>query len=174
MKEINKCIEQLSENEQKRYRYELSKMDEAQIQRLETLVARMVKYGAKRPLSWAWSEFKEGIPQWARFMILKSMYVSIYHVKGNVDSGSEFNPRMNEVYQEIVAVTGEERLKQFLIAYGKGMLYTMLDVFDEGNTNYESNDSWVLVQYDREKEATGKPISGLHEDFLDFEQEINL
>ncbi len=174
MNETNKYISRLSEQEQKRYRYELSKLDEAQSQELEALVTRMVQAGAKKPLSWAWSEFKEGIPQWARFMIISGMYRSAHDVAGNVDAGSEFARDSQETYTTLVAAAGEEKVNHFLESYARGMLYNMLGILDEGNPDYESKDSWMLITYDSSTEAPGKPISGLHEDFLEFESEIDL
>ncbi len=174
MEETSKQLMLLSEHEQKHYRFELSKLDDTQQARLEALVVRMVQSGATRPLSWAWSEFREGIPQWARFMILKGMYESANDVEGNADGADEFKPGSSVTYRDLRAIVGEEKLNQFLSSYGKGMLYNMLSIFDEGNFDYESNDSWMLVQYERQKGTLGRPISALHEDFLEFEQEMKL
>ncbi len=173
MEETNKQLMLLSEHEQKHYRYELSKLDDTQQARLEALVVRMVQSGATRPLSWAWSEFREDIPQWARFMVIKSMYQSAYDVAGNVDGADEFSPGSSEIYEELLAITGAEKLNHFFASYGKALLYNMLDILDEGNTDYECNDSWQLVTYYREKGKSGRPISALHEDFLEFDAEIN-
>lgn len=173
METINKHIEKLDENEQKRYRYEISRLDEAGKQQLETLVTRMDKAGAAKPLSWAWSEFKEGIPQWTRFMILKGLLQSAGDTAGNLDCGCDFDPAIHETYQEIANGAGEEKLKQFLQSYSKGMLYNVIGLFDEGNTDYDSNDSWQLMTLDREAGTLGKPISGLHEDFIEFENELH-
>lgn len=172
MNEINKQLSQMSAHGQKHYRYELSKLNETQLQQLETLLVRMVESGAKKPFNWAWSEFREGIPQWGRFMIISSMYRSADAVAHNVDAGSEFQYNTQQAYAEMVAALGEEKVQGFLKAYGKGMLYSMLDLFDEGHPDYEHDDSWRLVEYNRETETTGKAISGLHEDFLEFESEM--
>jgi hypothetical protein len=172
MEEINKQLGRMSAHDQKHYRYELSRLDEAQLQRLEELVVRMVKAGAAKPFHWAWSELREGIPQWARFMIISSMYRSAHDVEGNADASVEFGPGTQETYSDMIAALGKEKVQQFLKAYSKGMLYNLLGVFDEGNTDHESDDSWMLVTYDCRQETTGKPIGGLHEDFLEFEQEM--
>jgi hypothetical protein len=172
MNETNKQIAQLSEREQQRYRYEISRLNEEQQQQLETLVVRMVRSGASKPLDWAWSEFREGLPQWARFMIIKEMYLTARNAEGNVDAAHDFDPNIGNIYQEIVAALGEEKLKQFLVGYGKGLLNNMLGIFDEGNFDYESNDSWLLMTHDRETGTLGRPVSGLHEDFLEFDGEI--
>lgn len=172
MNETSKFIAQLSDREQQRYRHEISRLNEAQQQQLEALVVRMARSGAKKPLDWAWSEFREGIPQWGRFMIIKELYLTARNVEGNVDAGHDFDPNTGKIYQEIAAVLGEERLKQFLVGYGKGLLNNMLGIFDEGNIDYESDDNWLLMTHDRQTGKTGRPISGLHEDFLEFDDEI--
>lgn len=164
----------MSEHNRKHYAYELSKLSEAEKQQLEALVARMVKDGAKKPFEWAWSEFREGIPQWARFMILKGMYQSAYDIPGNIDSGDEFDQETGNTYQGIVEKVGKEKLHQFLTSYARGMLYNMIGIFDEGNFDNESNDSWLLMTQDRESGEPVKPISGLHEDFMEFDQEIEI
>jgi len=172
MKILQEYLEKLSDNEQKRYRYELSKLTEAQVAQLETLVQRMGRSGAAQPLSWAWSEFREGIPQWARFMILKAMYGGARDIEGNVNAAAEFLPETTGIYEMLSAVVGPERLAQFLEGYSKGMLYNLLGTFDEGNPDYDEQDSWLLVTHDRETGELGKPISGLYGDFLEFDQEI--
>lgn len=172
MEQIKKYLGQMSDHNRRHYEYELSKISEAEKQRLEALVARMAENGAKKPFEWAWSEFREGIPQWARFMILKGMYQSVYDIEGSVDAGNEFDQQTSNIHQKIADKIGTEKLNQFLIGYAKGMLYNMLGIFDEGNFDHESKDSWMLVEYDIENDRLGKPISGLHEDFLEFEQEI--
>lgn len=171
METINRCLANLDEGEQKRYRFEFAKLDEYQQKQLEALVSRMEYSGATKPLSWAWSEFDESIPQWARFMILKGMYQSAADIEGSVDTASEFNPNANQIFEEISEAIGAERLKQFLTAYSKGMLYNMIGIFDDGNPDYDSKDSWLLVTQDRESDTLGKPITGLHEDFLEFDGE---
>ncbi|OCA78317.1 hypothetical protein BBH99_08825 [Chryseobacterium contaminans] len=171
MEAINRCLANLDEREQKRYRFEFAKLDENQQQQLDELVARMENAGATKPLSWAWSEFSEGIPQWARFMILKGIYQSANDVEGNADAALEFNQDAGEIFEEISKAVGEKKLKQFLTAYSKGMLYNMIGIFDEGNPDYDSKDSWLLVTQDRESDIIARPISGLHEDFLEFDRE---
>lgn len=174
MEEIRKQLSRLSENNRRHYEYDLSKMSKEKKQLLEEFVVRLVKEGAKNPLSWAFSEVQEGIPQFARFMIIKNLYLSAYDVEGNVDSGEEFDQTTNDTYQEIIDKVGTEKLHQFLANYAKGMLYNMIGVFDEGNFDYESDYSWQLMQYNPVTDILGRPVSGLHEDFLEFDQELNL
>ncbi|QQT33044.1 hypothetical protein I6I99_10950 [Sphingobacterium multivorum] len=124
-------------------------------------------------MSWAWSEFQEGIPQWARFMILKGMYQSATDTEGNADAAMEFDQDAGEIYEEITEAVGEEKLKQFLTAYGKGMLYNMIEIFDEGNPDYDSNDSWKIVTEVRESESEERQIAGLHENFSNSHKQKN-
>ncbi|MDR2234974.1 MAG: hypothetical protein LBE92_02515 [Chryseobacterium sp.] len=172
MEEINRQLALLPDNSRQYYQHEFSTLNESEKQQLEELVVRMVKNGAAKPLSWAWSEFREGIPQWARFMILKEMHQSANDIEGNVDAAEEFAPEMTDHYQQLSDTLGKEKLHQFLSGYAKGMLYNMLGIFDEGNFDYDSPDSWQLVTHNRETDELGKAISGLHEDFLEFDQEL--
>lgn len=160
--------------DQKMYTYYVAKLNEEKSEQLEEMLLKFEAAGATRPLNWAWSELSEGIPQWARFMILKEMYQSAHDITGNVEASEEFDQKMNNSYQEITAKVGSEKLHQFLTAYAKGMLYNMLGVFDEGSFDYESKDSWLLVTHNRETGELGKAISGLHEDFLEFGSEIEI
>lgn len=171
MKELQKYLDQSADK--KYYEHRVSGLSDTEKERLEKLVIRMANAGAKEPLSWAFSELREGIPQFARFMILKGLYQSAYDVEGNISTGNDFDPHIDTAYKEIADAAGEEKLKEFLISYGKGMLYNMLGIFDEGNFDYESEDSWQLVEYNTESGIPGKPVSGLHEDFLEFEQQLN-
>ncbi|HEU4496013.1 MAG TPA: hypothetical protein VFR70_03090 [Flavobacterium sp.] len=174
MEEIKKQLNHLPDNRRKSYEYRLSKMSEAESQQLEALVVRMVKEGATNPLSWAFSQWDEGIPQYERFMILKNLYQYADDVAGSVDSANDFDPGFASAWQEICKAVGEEKLRKFLTSYGRGLFQSMLDILDEGNPDHESDDSWQLMQYNRTTEATGRPISGLHEDFIDFDQQLKL
>ncbi|RKT01740.1 hypothetical protein [Chryseobacterium defluvii] len=69
------------------------------------------------------------------------MYQSASDVEGNTDAALEFNQDTYYIFEEISQAIGAEKLNQFLSAYGKGMLYNLLGTFDEGNPDYESNDS---------------------------------
>ncbi|HJT74163.1 MAG TPA: hypothetical protein VJ720_09095 [Chitinophaga sp.] len=171
MKELQKYLEQSSDR--KYYEHRISTLSETEKERLEQLVIKMANAGAKEPFSWAFSEFREGIPQFARFMVLKGLYQSAYDIEGSIGTGNDFDPHIDTVYKEIADAVGEEKLKGFLINYGKGMLYNMLGILDEGNTDYESEDSWQLMEHNRGSDTLGKPVSGLHEDFLEFEQQLS-
>ncbi|HEX6431381.1 MAG TPA: hypothetical protein VF008_27005 [Niastella sp.] len=171
MKEIQKHLERSADK--KYYEHRISKLSETEKDRLELLVIKMANAGAKEPLRWAFSELQEGIPQFARFMILKSLYQSAHDVQGSIDCGNDFDRHINTTHKEIAAAVGEEKLQQFLINYSKGMLYNMLGIFDEGNFDFESEDSWQLVEFNRNSDTLGKPISGLHEDFIEFNQQLD-
>jgi hypothetical protein len=171
MDEINKQLARMSDQDQKHYRYELSKLSESQRQAFEGFLVRMVNAGASKPFDWAWSEFREGIPQWARFNIIGGMYRAAHDVHGNAIAAEEFDGHAADIYRALVTALGEEKVNRFLKAYGKGMFYNVIDLF-EGHPDYDHDASWQLVTYNRQTEAMGRSISGLHEDFLEFESEI--
>ncbi|NML22350.1 hypothetical protein HHL16_15815 [Pseudoflavitalea sp. G-6-1-2] len=173
MKAIEKYIGQLSEKDQKYYRHWLKELNESQIESLGNLTEKLALAGASRPLQWAWSEINEGIPQFARFRFLQELYMTAYDVNGNVDCAHDFDATIGKAYQQLTAAAGKEQLDHFLRSYGKGLLYQLMGVFDEGNVESERDGfSWRLMKTNPETDEMLKGIDGLHEDFMEFDQEI--
>jgi hypothetical protein len=174
MTDINKHLDKLSEHDQKYYRHRLSKISEAQKNELAELVEKLDNAGATKPLSWAWSEISEGIPQFARFRVLQELYRSAYDVAGSIDSAeNDFEIDAGATYQAISGNLGKEKTDQFLIAYAKGMLYNLIGFLDEGNFEAERDGfSWRLMKTDEHGDKMIRGIDGLHEDFMEFDKEI--
>lgn len=173
MKETTRKYVELAPN-RKFYEHHIPKLGEAEQEQLDLLVGQLAAAGARNPLPWAYSQATEGIPQLERFLVLKYLYLSALDIEGNIDAGHDFDRQLGERYKEIADVVGNDKLQHLLLNYGKGMLYNLLGVIDEGNTDYESDVSWQLLQYDRGKEQFGRGIGGLHEDFMEFHDEIEL
>lgn len=173
MKSIDKYIDQLSEKDQKYYRHRLKELNDSQIEALASLTEKLQLAGATKPLHWAWSEIREGIPQFARFRFLQELYVAAFDVDGNVDCAHDFDPNIAKTYQQLSGTVSKEHLNQFLRNYGKGLLYQLMGVFDEGNFESERDGfSWRLMKTNPETDELLKGIDGLHEDFMEFDQEI--
>jgi len=156
----------------KMYEYHIPKLNEEKQEQLENLLQKLETAGATRPLNWAWSEINEGIPQLARFRVLQELYQTAYDISGNIDSAYDFDPEIGAVYQEVATATGKAALDQLLLNYGKGLLYHLIGLLDEGNSESERDGlSWRLMKTNPETDELLAGINGLHEDFIEFDRE---
>ncbi|SHF81564.1 hypothetical protein SAMN02787100_2670 [Chryseobacterium sp. OV279] len=150
-----------------------STLTDLQKEEYESLVMRLRNAGAKNPSSWASSEVTEGIPQFARFLILKSLFDIAKSTYDNITMASDFDDEVEEKYDAIKDIVGEEKLLSFLTSYSKGIIYNVVGLLDEGNQEADRDKiSWTLMKTDENFQSTGQVIQGLHEDFLEFEDEI--
>ncbi|MBD0779941.1 hypothetical protein HPE56_19255 [Maribacter sp. ANRC-HE7] len=155
------------------YEKSISKLTAEQKVEFENLVIRLENAGAKKPLGWASSEITEKIPQFGRFLVLKSFFDIAKSTEVNISMASEFDEDIEEKLEEIKEKIGEEKLFDFLLSYSKGMIYNLVEIIDEGNREIERDKiSWTLIKTDENSEPTGQIIQSLHEDFLEFEDEI--
>ena len=149
---------------------ELTKEQEIQ---LNDLVNRLSKAGAKNPLQWARSEVREGIPQFGRFLVLKRLFEIIKSPETNIALASDFDGEIDDKFEEISKTIGKEKLIDFLTSFSKGLASSFIELLDEGNENADEDKvNWVLLKTDDKGEHTEQIIQGLHEDFLEFEDEI--
>jgi len=150
-----------------------STFSDLQKEEYESLVLRLRKAGAKNPSSWASSEVMEGIPQFTRFLILKSLFDIAKSTDDNIAMAADFDDEVEEKYNAIRDIVGEEKLLSFLTSYSKGIIYNVVGLLDEGNQEADRDKiSWTLMKTDENFEPTGQVIQGLHEDFLEFEDEV--
>lgn len=150
-----------------------STFTDVQKEEYESLVMRLGNAGAKNPSSWASSEVTEGLPQFARFLVLKSLFDISKSTDDNIAMAADFDDELDEKYNTIKDAVGEEKLLSFLSAYSKGIIYNVIGLLDEGNQESDRDKiSWTLMKTDENFESTGQIIQGLHEDFLEFEDEI--
>ncbi|KPH14721.1 hypothetical protein [Chryseobacterium sp. ERMR1:04] len=150
-----------------------STFTDVQKEEYESLVMRLGNAGAKNPSSWASSEVTEGLPQFARFLVLKSLFDIAKSTDDNIAMAADFDDELDEKYNTIKDAVGEEKLLSFLSAYSKGIIYNVIGLLDEGNQESDRDKiSWTLMKTDENFESTGQIIQGLHEDFLEFEDEI--
>ncbi|MFC6096329.1 hypothetical protein ACFPVY_06680 [Flavobacterium qiangtangense] len=171
MKNIQTHLDNSSDK--KYYEHIISKLTDEQKEEFESLVIRLDNSGAKNPLQWASSEVREKIPQFGRFLVLKSLFDIAKSTKDNISMADDFDEDFNEKYTEIENILGQEKLSDFLKSYSKGIIYSVIGLLDEGNINSDRDKiSWTLMKTDENFETTGQIISGLHEDFLEFEDEI--
>jgi hypothetical protein len=159
----------------KYYEHRISQLSEDRQQQLETLCEGLEAAGAKRPLDWALSETDEGIPQFARFRVLQELYQAANSVTNNVDSAEyDFGFNATETYETMAKAIGKKQLDDFLIAYGKGISYNLVTMLDEGNPESERDGfSWRLMKTNLPGDEMLKGIDGLHEDFMEFGDQID-
>jgi hypothetical protein len=151
----------------------ISELTEKQKLELEDLATRIDKAGATKPLTWALSEVKENIPQFGRFLVLKSFLQIAKDARGNVFNALDFDEKIEEKYLEISKMVGEKEFLDFLYTFSKGLMINVCMTFDEGNLDCEEDKvSWEIFQTDENGEHSGRIIQGLHEDWYEFEKEI--
>ncbi len=150
----------------------LEEMTDEQKQELLTLIEKMEVAGCEKPLSWAYSEVKEGIPQFARFKVLNELMVISDDVEGARYGAEDYfdciensDVDFNAMHEEMVETIGKDKLEAYLKAYGKGIISSVITTLDEGNVHVERDGfSWVLVKMDEDgKIRPDKVIGGLHE-----------
>ncbi|GEJ32479.1 conserved hypothetical protein [Flavobacterium psychrophilum] len=171
MKHTEKHLENSADKEY--YKKQISKLTDNQKEEFESLVIRLENAGAKNPLSWANSEVSEKIPQFGRFLVLKSLFDIARSTEDNISMAVDFDEDIEDKFEEIKEKVGQEKLFDFLKSYSKGMIYNIIGLLDEGNLEVDRDKiSWALLKTDDNFEPTGQIIQGLHEDFLEFENEI--
>lgn len=171
MKETLGLIEKSEAKEY--YKEEFNKFTDEQKASLEHLIIKLKKAKSKNPLPWAFSQVKEGIPQFARFLILKNLSLLIQEPEQSINMAADFDQEMEAKFSEMKNVFGEEKTIDFLKTFSKGFVWNVIDFLEEGNSNHEEDGvNWALLELDQHNELTGKTIQGLHEDFLEFEAEF--
>lgn len=140
---------------------------------LENLIMKFENAGAKNPLNWALSEITESIPQFSRFLVLKSLFDIAQSVDENLTVAEYFDTGIKASLTEIKEKTEQEKIYKLLNSYSKGIIYRIIGMLDEGNPKSDSDKrSWLLIETDEFSEPTGQIIQGLHENFSDFEKEV--
>ncbi len=168
---IEKYIEQSEDKGY--YSEEISKLNEEQKKQLEILLQKLDDCGAKDPLSWAHSEVRENIPQFARFLFLKGVFEIIDDTEENMaladDVDEDYAEDIFEVSEKLEEAIGSEELNEFLKSYTRGVVWQVLNHIDEGNYNNKSLPEWSLKETSN---SANRNIGGLHESFNEFKDEL--
>ncbi|MDR0368215.1 MAG: hypothetical protein LBH82_03630 [Bacteroidales bacterium] len=155
------------------YVHSIAKFTDEQKSELEDLVIRLDEAGAKNPLQWAFSEVRENIPQFGRFLVLKKLFEIAKSPRENVSMALDFDDEIQDNFLEISKMFGEKRFLNFLSSFSKGIMWNVTELFDEGNRNMDEDKvNWILLKTDENGKHSEQIIQGLHEDFLEFENEI--
>lgn len=173
MKEIEEYLKNSESSEY--YKQEIDKLNKEEKIRLENLLQKMDNVGAKKPIAWALSEITENIPQFGRFIFLKGLFDIITDIEENIlladDIGESYEGDTFDTSKKLKEVIGEAELNNFLISYGKGMMWQIVNQIDEGNYNTKGEPMWSLKEF-KDGNTTERSIGGLHESFSDFEDEL--
>ncbi|MEW7280384.1 hypothetical protein ABW636_17470 [Aquimarina sp. 2201CG1-2-11] len=168
---IEKYIE--SSNSIEYYKDRIDKLSIKQREELENLLEKMNNSGAKEPLSWALSEITENIPQFGRFLFLKELYGIINGVEENMgfadDIDENYEEDIFEVAEKLKKSIGEKELNDFLKSYARGIMWQVTNQID-GTYNSSREVVWALKEV--KDGANERFISGLHENFNEFEDEL--
>jgi len=171
---MNKILEFINKSRYKDYYLlEVENFSKNEKIKLEELIIKLENAGATEPLEWAFSEIKEGIPQFSRFLILNNLFKIINNINENMSLFEDFTENMDDInliISKIKKNITDEELKKFLKLYGKIITWNIIQLIDEGNPNYKSDGiTWSLMKVDSSLNNTNQVISGLHEDFQEFE-----
>ena len=137
------------------------------------LTKRLKRAGAVDAKQWASSEVREGIPQFARFLLLKHLTLATHDVSENLALAEDMAPAFAEAHAAASQTLGAKALEALLRDYGKGLVQQFIGLIDDGNEDSEEDEiSWVLVQTDGDGQVCEplRIIEGLQEDLLDFEE----
>jgi len=171
MEKLEKYLDALPSNDY--YVRKIAELTEKQKSELEDLLIRLEKAGAKKPLQWAFSEISENIPQFGRFLVLKKLFEIAKSPKDNISMAYDFDEEIKHKFLEISNIVGEEKILDFLTSFSKGVMYNVAELIDEGNRNMDEDKvNWVLLKTDEDGKHSEQIIQGLHEDFMEFENEI--
>jgi len=176
---FEKYLETCDDFGKKYYSKEIEKFtDEKKIQLLD-LIKKMEQSGCTSPMSYAFSEVDEGIPQFARYLVLRQLFEIADDIQGVYDNAVDYcdcsegsTDDFEEMHKQIIQIVGKEKLEKYLKIYNKGLVSNFISLLDEGTTcNIDTGFDWALVMTDSEGEIKGdKTICGLHEDFYDFKK----
>ncbi|MBK9580038.1 MAG: hypothetical protein IPO40_23475 [Fibrobacteres bacterium] len=89
---------------------QISNLSDSQKNELENLVIRLENAGAKDPLIWACSEVTESIPQFGRFLVLKSLLEISKSTENNISLAGDFDEDFEEKSKELEEKIGRDKL----------------------------------------------------------------
>jgi hypothetical protein len=166
--QLDELIEQ-SVNK-KMYRHQISSLSSDQQARLLNIAKPLHAAGAAEPLSWAWSELSENIAQSARFFILKELWLAADDVEGTLfEVADEPLSKAQKAIDAAEQAIGKEAFRKLLRDYGHSLMDRSISILDDGG--HDLPIGWRLME-DVDGVLTGRGIDGLHEDSLEFDQQL--
>lgn len=161
----------------------LASLKPKQRKKAEQMISRMIAWGAPDAEEWVESELEEGIPQMARFLILRGLWSEIDAWR---DHSSEWVSRMASTAEEDPngyfadaglalkriqeAGVNSEDLGRVARCVAYESIFSVLNRIDEGgDPEAEDAPGWALAEVDPNGEGTGRVVVGLHEDLLSLD-----
>lgn len=139
-------------------------------QRRERLTELMSAAGCVKPKPWVSSELSEDIPQFARFLMLKSVHEIADDVDVVLSNATWERPDLTLTMDRLRHTVPAEDLHVFLRAYAKAMGNLFVTLLDHGpDFSGPGVPGWLLMETDEAGETTDRAVEGLCEDYLDFE-----
>jgi hypothetical protein len=132
---------------------------------LAALTQRMAELGAPEPGSWASSEISEGIPQQARYLVLRRTWA-----KALTPWRDPGVLRRNETLAQLLnRGADQELLAEALRAVVFEAVSDVIMTIDEGYDPDAPDDApgWTLLETRSDGSTTGRQVGGLHESLLE-------
>lgn len=134
---------------------------------LAALTRRMAELGAPEPDGWASSEIREGVPQQARYLVLRRIWANT--LLPWRDPGML---RRNEALAQLLdRGADQELLAEALRGVVFNAVSDVIAIIDEG-CDPEAPDNapgWILAETDGGGNVTGREVGGLHESLLEVD-----
>jgi hypothetical protein len=132
---------------------------------LAALTQRMTELGAPEPSSWAGSELREGIPQQARYLVLRRIWADALTPWRDLSV-----LRRNEALVQLLDQgTDQELLAEALRGVVFDAVTEIVMIIDAGYDPDAPDNApgWTLAETDSGGNTTGRLIGGLHESLLE-------
>jgi hypothetical protein len=94
------------------------------------------------------------------------------NISANLNSACDFSDEPENTFKAICNAIGQKETVEFLKIYGKGMISIALNIIDYGRVP-SANVGWSLAETDTDGVPTGRLVSGLHEDWLEFGEQTS-
>lgn len=136
------------------------------------LQQRFAELGADEPQGWALSEMTEGIPQMARYLILRRLWSEAINQWEEPDAIDA----IPATHRLLAAGADRSDIAKVARAAAFESIASVLNVLDEGyapDLDDGSLPGWGLQETTRDGSPTGRSIGGLHESLLETDPSGN-
>ena len=138
----------------------VNQWDERTLQRAEAMALALERSDCPEPEGWVISELAEGIPQMARFAVLRAIWERA--ISPTVEAEFDLDGEAQELATRAFRTLTIEERRKLHTAIAKSLCFQFLNVIDEGYLN-ENLPSWAVVEIGLDDQPTGRTIGGLHE-----------
>jgi hypothetical protein len=165
MNRFHDYISRRPEPERAFYQGILDSWDPPTRERADHLATVLQQSGCEDPEGWVFSEISEGIPQSARFALLRAVWERAIApaVSGSfwLDHGT-----CSDSLRKLEAILSPEERATLFMEIAKALAFQVFNTIDEGMYNDELP-GWTVTEVDRSGARTGRELIGLHESILD-------